>query len=208
MPEVLPLFSSPVYINDEISKLDIPSSVELLDSLEYERTPNNDGWISVNQSLLAETSFSHIRKIVEENILFYLHEIMRVDKSYELRHVCSWAMCHEKGDWSRAHLHTNSLFSGAIYFTVPENSGQVLDFSCVRQVPTWCPPTLEPIATDFNIFNSKSWGVPVKPGTICIFPSHMMHQVSRSDSIDKRRCIAFNYFLTGKFGEKTTYAEF
>lgn len=208
MPEILPLFSSPIYINDEISRLNIPFYNKILSNLEYERTPNNDGWITLDQSLLDDNKFFDIKNIIEENMIFYLQEVMKIDKNYQLKHVCSWAIYHDKGDWCRPHMHTNSLFSGVIYFNVPENSGQILDFYCADQIPTWCSSTIQPTVTEFNILNSKYWTVSVKPGIICIFPSHLMHQVPMSNSTEKRRCIAFNYFLTGKFGGKTSYVEF
>jgi len=39
-------------------------------------------------------------------------------------------------------------------------------------------------------------------------PSHVLHQVSTSQTNERRRYISFNYFLEGEFGDKTNYATF
>ena len=204
---VLPLFSSPIYVNKELD-INVEIFSSLLDKLEYEMTPNGDGWISKNQFLLLEDQFSFIREKVESNLKSYLHDVLKVSKNYKLKHSCSWSIYHEKGNWCRPHLHTNSLFSGVLYFSTPINSGGYLSFSAIRQVPSWSPPTMEPTVDEYNIFNSKSWDIPLEPGLVCIFPSHVLHQVSASQTNERRRCISFNYFLEGEFGDKTNYTKF
>lgn len=206
-PEVYTLFSSPVY-KKKLDHFDPTELVERLDKLEYERTDNQDGYMSKEQALLLREDYTDIRDVVESHLKFYLYEILKVDKSYGLKHACSWAIYHQKEDWCFNHLHSNSLFSGVFYVRVPEGSGEVLNFSCPQSSPTWAPCTLEPNVSEFNIFNAKNWGVEVSDGTMVLFPSHVLHSVPVSKSEEKRRCISFNYFLTGKFGLKSAYAEF
>lgn len=206
-PEIFTLFSAPVYRN-QIQNFDSQSVVKLLEDLEYERTPNRDGFMSKRQNLLLTQEFSNIKEIVEGHLYFYLYDILKVDTEHKLKHACSWAIYHDKDDWCFSHLHTNSLFSGVLYIRVPEDSGNILGFSSCQAFPTWCPSTMEPKVSEYNIFNSKGWNLGVSDGTILLFPSHVMHQVPQSKANEKRRCISFNYFLTGKFGLNTTYAEF
>ena len=205
--EILPLFSVPVF-KTEINNYNFDNLNERMDSLEYERTQNNDGWMSKRQSLLYDEDFSDIKNIIEDFLKYYLHEILCISEDHTLKHVCSWAIYHDIRDWCFSHLHTNSLFSGVLYTKVPKDSGELLSFSAMEAIPSWCPSTMQPTVNEYNMFNSKTWRIDVNQGSLLLFPSHVLHHSPVSKSIEKRRCIAFNYFLGGKFGLKTAYAEF
>jgi len=205
--EIFPLFSVPVF-KSKVNDLDFDDLNQRLDSLEYEKTANGDGWMSVQQSLLYQEEFVDVKEQVERYLKGYLHQVLNVSTNHNLKHVCSWAIYHDIRNWCFPHLHTNSLFSGVLYTNVPENSGESLTFGHAQLMPTWCSPTMEPTVTDYNLYNSKTWGFDVQRGDILLFPSHVLHNTPVSKTTEKRRCIAFNYFLTGKFGLKTAYAEF
>ena len=53
---------------------------------------------------------------------------------------------------------------------------------------------------EFNQFNSEKWWMPVKSGTMIIFPSHLEHGVDQNLFYDNRIVIGFNTFVKGNFG--------
>ena len=125
--EIFPLFSVPVF-KSKVNDLDFDDLNQRLDSLEYEKTANGDGWMSVQQSLLYQEEFVDVKEQVERYLKGYLHQVLNVSTNHNLKHVCSWAIYHDIRNWCFPHLHTNSLFSGVLYTNVPENSGESLTF--------------------------------------------------------------------------------
>ena len=205
--EVYPLFNIPVF-KIKVNEFDFDKANKDLEELEYERTNHGDGWMTKEQSLLTLPQFSEAEKVIRFTLQYYLYEVLKVKEEHQPKHVCSWGIYHDVDDWCFDHLHTNSLFSGVFYTNVHENSGEFIEFCHTQSIPTWCPSTLEPGVSEFNLHNSKSWKFKVQQGDMILFPSHVLHQVPVSKTTEKRRSISFNYFLTGKFGLKTAYAEF
>ena len=52
----------------------------------------------------------------------------------------------------------------------------------------------------FNVFNSTSWWVSVKPAQLLMFPSSLMHGVDLKEDDSERISLAFNTFLKGSLG--------
>jgi hypothetical protein len=71
-------------------------------------------------------------------------------------------------------------------------------------------PVLELEKSEYNIWNSNTYLVPVKDNSITIFPSSTMHSVDAHTEEDYERIsIAFNMFVRGTLGsrESMTYLE-
>ena len=89
MTEVLPLFSTPLYISqDEV--LDIPE-------VEYDR--KSDSSISKSQQVLLDQRFLKHKEIVEKHLGYYVYDTLGVDKNLELKHTCSWVVFHARNDF-------------------------------------------------------------------------------------------------------------
>jgi uncharacterized protein (TIGR02466 family) len=203
---IFPLFSTPVYVRNDLS-YDSKGVISILDNYEWKRTHSGDANLSVNQNILLRPELKNIKLTVEDNLHKFIFNILKVSENHELKHVCSWAICHEKNDFSPGHIHQNSMFSGVIYFKVPPNSGTSLKFINDYNNPTYVSNTFDPSIEEFNIFNSRTFEVNVDEKTIIIFPSHAIHATQVSQSEEKRYCISFNYILTGKYGTDTGFLE-
>jgi uncharacterized protein (TIGR02466 family) len=179
MTEVLPLFSTPLYISQD----------EVLDAPEVEYNRKSDSSISKSQQVLLDQRFLNHKEIVEE-----------------LKHTCSWMVFHGRNDFSPIHMHCNSMFSGVLYLSCNENSGDI-KFSMPLTIPTWSSSTLNPLwnVVDNNIFNSREFSYTPNSGDILIFPSHTFHEVEKNKSNINRYCLAFNYILSGMMGTETGY---
>ena len=193
-PQIVPLFSQPLYIN----------KVELIDLDEVINTPCNsdnggysNGWMSETQWLKKQPK---IRAVVEYNLSKYVYDVLQVDETkHQLEHTSSWVNKHKPGDSGHGHAHNNAMFSGVMYFKCPPNSGDIT-FYVPSMIPTWCTHTLYPEVKEYNTYNMRESRIPVKDGMILLFPSHLAHAVRPNNSNEDRYSIAFNYILRGDYG--------
>ena len=61
--------------------------------------------------------------------------------------------------------------------------------------------------SDFNQYNSGSWWLPAKKGTMVMFPSWLEHEVRTKDHFGERISLSFNTFFVGQIGSKDMLTE-
>lgn len=191
---ILPLFATPVYINNvgNFQKPDM-GSVELTSGAYSFLT-------SVDKCILDRQDFAVIRDIVLKEIGVYAHEILAVNAGVEFYITNSWINVHKRGHAAGAHIHHNSLISGVLYLQVNENSGDLVFHRDVLSLIPF-PPTVDVDMDSFNIYNCKSWGHKPKTNDICLFPSVVSHSADPNQSDEDRWCLAFNTFVRGDIGK-------
>jgi uncharacterized protein (TIGR02466 family) len=198
---IFPLFSTPLFVRHDL-EYDTQKVVKYLESIAWKEIEAKNGKSTVNYSLLDEPEMADVRQMIEYNLKVYLFEFLDLAKHHTLRHSASWAMLHERGDYAQQHMHKNSQFSGVLYVQTPPNSGDFLIFDASDHQPTFATQTLSPDVDASNMYNSRCFRAPVNEKTICIFPSHLYHKTSVSKTDEKRYCIAFDYLLTGTYGQQ------
>tara|TARA_B100000131_G_scaffold287628_1_gene298393 strand:- start:176 stop:838 length:663 start_codon:yes stop_codon:yes gene_type:complete len=214
-PQVVQLFSQPLYIN-KVKITDDDINDVITTPCESDNGGYNNGWMSDTQWLVTHPE---IRTIVEEHLSHYVFTILAVDKSkHELEHTTSWVNLHKPGDSSGTHNHSNAMFSGVMYFKCPPNSGDII-FRIPSMFPTFCTETLYPEVTEYNQYNMREAKIIPQDGMILCFPSHLEHSVTPNKSSeqiythsswttsknDYRYSMAFNYILRGKYGRDDHY---
>jgi predicted 2-oxoglutarate/Fe(II)-dependent dioxygenase YbiX len=60
---------------------------------------------------------------------------------------------------------------------------------------------------EYNIYNSKSWWLPVKTGQLILFPSSTTHSVEVKKGNNTRVSLAFNVFIKGTLGDNKDLTE-
>ncbi len=195
--KIIPLFSHPI----SISFLDVDNDfvLEQCMSMNYDRFEIDNGFVSTERSILTQRCFLELRQKIEEELSFYLYEQLKFSVLHSYEHTSSWIMMHENNDFAQRHIHTNSMFSGIYYVRTPPYSGS-LSFHYPPTLNTVTTPTIQPTLIEENIYNSRSYSLEPKEKMLLLFPSHTLHSVTSNLSNDRRYCIAFNYFLKGKFG--------
>ena len=195
---VMPLFSTPVYVNNvgEFARPDVQSleySSSLADGTAYSFLS------TVDKRVLHRPEWSGVHEIVLREIDSYAREILGVSRQIEFYVTNSWINIHKRGQAAGPHVHHNSLISGVLYLKVTETSG---DLVFHRSEPSLVPfpPALDLDMDSFNIYNCKSWGYKPKNNDICLFPSVLSHSTDVNGSDEDRWCLAFNVFVRGKFG--------
>jgi len=194
----MPLFSTPVYINNvgEFEKPDL-RGLELSST-----TPQGDIYnflSSVDKNVLDRPDFKSVRDVVMAELNVYGREVLAIDQGIELYVTNSWLNLQRRGQSAGAHMHNNSLISGVLYLKVNERSGDIVFHrEALSLIPF--PPALDLDMTVFNIYNCKTWGYKPKTNDICLFPSVVLHSADRNESDEERWCLAFNAFVRGKIG--------
>jgi uncharacterized protein (TIGR02466 family) len=206
--KITPLFSVPLYKTElEITDEENNNFLNVVESLDYYLSTDDmdhlNGFISNNQNILELIQFQKLKNLIETELKVFLYDCLKIDQSQQIRHSCSWITKHEYGHCSHQHTHNNSLFSGVYYIKVPKDSGEFLTLHSPID-----HRIVVPTLTEFNMLNSTLWDEEVYEKKLLLFPSSLKHGVSVSKSYEARYCLAFNYFLTGKFGTDTSHAYF
>lgn len=195
-PEVLPLFPTAIYKHKIRSLLD----TELL-------AVNNAPMISqglgnhssVNTYILELEELAELKNEILHNINVYFCDVLHFTNEVYITN--SWINITDSNEMHMGHTHTNSIISGVYYIDV-DTSQPLISFN--RIAP---PFLLNILPTEFNIFNSIEWDVPVENNSIVLFPSSCYHYVKRNESANKRISIAFNTFIRGQLGTRFSGAD-
>ena len=200
-PQVVALFSTPLYINK------IPLGLDLIEKVittpcKGDNGGYNNGWMSDTKWLDDQPE---IRRIVEDHLAQYLYGVLAIDPDkHPMQLTSSWVNKHKPGDGGGQHSHSNSMFSGVMYFQTPRDSGDIV-FTCSSILPTYCTQTLYPEVVDYNQYNMREANITPQEGMIMFFPSHLSHYVKVNKSKEDRYSMAFNYILRGEYGMRDSH---
>jgi len=147
---------------------------------------------SSDTKILDHPVFVEINDLIQHAINQYAHDIMKWD-NVELYVTQSWININPKGTEHHSHYHPNSVISGVFYLQT------VTDDSIVFRNDN-CSLPFEFDRTEYNIWNSNIWRIPVSTNEIVIFPSSLWHSVDTHDDDVDRISIAFNVFFRGHAG--------
>jgi len=199
MSEIIPLFSTPVYV----TTADVPDQkfqhvLDYCKELEYHLNAGKN-WAGNDRNILSNPVFKEINELIQTEINHYVKNIMMWD-SNEFYITQSWVNVNPKDTEHHIHYHYNSIISGTFYLETVDNDNIVFHRKSELSL-------LAMQRSSFNIWNSDLWKVQVKNNSIVLFPSTLYHSVDKNESDHERVSIAFNVFARGEFGteEGLTY---
>ena len=135
------------------------------------------------------------KKITEE--VHNYAKMLQIDLTkHGLKRINSWGNLQRKGNYIAEHRHNNTQFAGVFYLQTPEDSGDIV-FS--TRNATWITSHWEPSVTGYDDLNSFEKRFEPQECGIFLFPAHLDHYVTPSNSNLERYSISFNYNLDGKF---------
>jgi len=190
---IIPLFSIPVGVA-KIPDTDI--YISLVEKESFELVSAQNGYMTTDRRLLDKPQYSPLKQAIDREIQQIAKTIWRPE-GVRFSMTTSWAMRHEKGNYSHRHRHPNSILSGILYLTCNGESGAIVFHKNHDNLGT---DNLQIEATDFTELNASSWDITPTPGQILAFPGNLEHSVEENKSSIIRYCIAFNYFIEGKLG--------
>jgi uncharacterized protein (TIGR02466 family) len=203
-PIVHPLFSIPVL---ETKVLNYENDVIDFNSIPYHLFNKNplqqNTFNSISQNILDEPSFKNLRCVIDSLMEEYVYNQLKLPRHSKLKLVNSWMVIGHPGSETNGHTHPNSVYSGIFYLKAGPGTGMV-SFSIPRNSFTFTTPTVSPMPTEFNMYNSLCWNVEPDDNTVLIFPSHLEHAITRNVSNNIRCCVPFNYFLVEEISKQPT----
>ena len=196
------LFPTPVYQNvldfrpselkymlDFMSELEWAPDRDIVNRLNGETT-------KLEADLLIRPELKELEKKITEEVHNYA-KMLQIDLTkHGLKRINSWGNLQRKGNYIAEHRHNNTQFAGVFYLQTPEDSGDIV-FS--TRNATWITSHWEPSVTGYDDLNSFEKKFEPQECGIFLFPAHLDHYVTPSNSNLERYSISFNYNLDGKF---------
>jgi uncharacterized protein (TIGR02466 family) len=191
--EVHPLFVEPVFRAD-IGNAISQEQVDYIKKLKM--VQNKTNLISENLYIFEDPKLKSIKEAVEEALSEYARVVMGI--SNELYVTQSWSLINNQNMGMHGHSHSNSLVSGALYYTdMPEPvASMIFDrHTQYQQIQ------LDPDNDKQNLYNTKMNIVTPKKGELVMFSSRLQHFVQANMAKSPRYSISFNAFVRGKLGD-------
>ena len=153
----------------------------------YERTSK----MSLETNVLGK-NFVDIKTRIEETFTKFAYNTLGVKQTCDFKITNSWATSTLPNGYSDKHSHSNSYWSGVLYFD--DDTSPLMLYK--KPEPSVFLLEVE------TINNYSTTKISVKPdkGDVVFFPSHVEHQISPNTSSSVRHSIAFNIIPNGIFG--------
>jgi len=155
---------------------------------------NVGGWHSAANLHLGE-ELGEIRRIIGHACAGCATRLSFDFDHFELFFQEMWLNKNGPGDFNKAHVHPNSLLSGAYYAKVPEKSGNIEFYDPVRERVMCTFPVKQRTR-----INSQAMEYKGREGLLLIFPGWLQHSVQPNRSEDFRVSISFNMGFRKKGG--------
>ena len=202
MSELHILFPTPVYQNClEFRPSELKSMIDYVSNLDWASDKDiyegpNGETTKLEADLLSEPELENLRKKIDEEVYNFAKSLQIDFGKHGLKRINSWGNLQKKGNYIKEHRHNNTQFSGVFYLQTPENSGDII---FTTRNATWINSYWEPSLTGYDDLNSFEKRFRPQQCGIFLFPAHLDHYVTPSESSEERYSISFNYNLDGKF---------
>ena len=168
-----------------------------------ENIKNISNFTSVNNYVLNNIDdLKEIRDFCSESLKDHFSRIYNPLNDVEIYMTQSWCNYTHAGEWHQLHNHSNSIVSGVFYIQCSENDK--IFFSRGKGHERILISSKES-----SIFNTETWWMKCKVGTLYLFDSSVGHFVDVRESNDSvlRISISFNSFIKGKIGNQFDLTE-
>jgi len=175
--------------------LDFMSELEWAPDRDIVNRPNGET-TKLEADLLDRPELAELEKKITEEVHNYA-KLLQIDLTkHGLKRINSWGNLQRKGNYIAQHRHNNTQFAGVFYLQTPKDSGDIVFFT---RNATWITSHWEPSVTGYDDLNSFEKRFEPEECGIFLFPAHLDHYVTPSNSNLERYSISFNYNLDGKF---------
>tara|TARA_R100000908_G_scaffold42060_1_gene19580 strand:- start:32 stop:643 length:612 start_codon:yes stop_codon:yes gene_type:complete len=193
--ETIPLFSHPINIfNLNFNTQQSEKIQEIINSTEYRLNDSGNAFISKNLKVLEYPKLNFLKDEFSKALNEFNEKIMGYEKN-NLKITTSWFTKCEPGQQSHRHNHKNSLYSGVYYNNVDDYS-KILFYN-----NDWRGNNYQLKINDYNFYNSDTWSIEPKSGSLIIFPSYLSHKIIKNNSTKTRYSLAFNCIPRPPYGD-------
>ena len=199
--EVSPLFPVPLYtnhLNRPFHKHEHECFGDVLERMKH----NRGNLISEDSFVLNDDRLSALKIWIQSCIDDYFNIIICSSDDFEPYVTISWLNYAEEKQYHHQHDHGNSIISGVLYIDADEMTDNITFHKNIYNSSPYIK--IEP--SQYNLYNSGNWTVPVQKQKLILFPSTLQHSVSNLTSNKTRISLSFNVFVKGVVGsvdEKT-----
>lgn len=196
------LFPTPIY-HENIGPMDQIAEA-FVKNAEYPHEAAGH-WHTDDKYILSKPPLKKIKSKIKEHVDIFTHEYLQISKKVDFEIQNSWGNRHIAGQWNSQHWHSNCVISGVYYMNVDDLSGPITFSKPHTHMNLFGPMIRFDLDCEFddNEYFRDSFTIYPKTGDILMFPSHMQHYVSPSQSRSTRYTIAFNLFPRGIVGDGT-----
>ena len=151
-------------------------------------------YVTIDGNIFISPELENLKNSLVTTFNNFIKNIMGIDTKFGLER--SWSTYNTKGSNHEHHRHPNIVWS-AVYY-VKCNEGAI-------NFDTDNGRTSINEAFNFNyelnhrnVYNSDTWKIPVKTGTLLIFPGHVTHYGDKHLDDSERLLVGTNWFPRGR----------
>jgi uncharacterized protein (TIGR02466 family) len=148
--------------------------------------------------VLKQEKLARLKQFFKKSIEDYFSTVYEPIQKVKLKITQSWINYTEDNEYHHDHAHGNSFISGVYYF---KTTGETDGINLYNQFK----PIIDFGYFDFsktnNHYNASEVNLPIEPGLLYLFPSRLVHGVSKNKTNNLRVSLSFNTFFKGKIGE-------
>jgi uncharacterized protein (TIGR02466 family) len=193
------IFQIPIYII-KIKKNFTNEELKFVDNIKNETYKNIGNKTSLNTYVLEESIFKNLKEILNLKVQDYFDKVLLVKKTIKPYITQSWLNFTKTKEYHHEHFHKNSIISGVLYFDAEVNFDKIIFTNPLQEF-------LDLDITNFNVFNSEQWTIPVETGLLIMFPSYLQHRVETKIGNNLRTSLSFNVFVKGVLGINSKLTE-
>lgn len=172
------------------------SETKFIKTNENKFIQNTGNTFSKDTFVLENDEMKEIKKFCDEGLQTYFNKIYNPVSKTEIYITQSWLNWTKDNGYHHTHDHPNSYLSGVFYVSADDNDSIAFGRTHFDQFNIW--------SKEINDYNTKEVHLKVKTGDLIIFPSTTIHFVPPIKTSKTRISLAFNSFLKGEVGLKST----
>jgi len=206
--KIVDIFPTPIFcasLPSKFSKLEsFFDSQELQTSLSTS-SPSSFGERSKNSYILNLPELSELAEHILSLITIFGNEILNYNYS-KYSFTQSWLSLKYPNQKHHEHIHPNSIISGILYYGEFLKDTPFINFH--KQSVSCNSFVLVPKKKQTNTkYSQDCYSLPILPGNLILFSSHIIHSVSENKTNKIRKSLAFNSIPKGGFGEEPHLTE-
>ena len=173
----------------------------IFENIGKNQRTNEGNMTSTDSYVLKHKGLSKLYDELNDSLNNYFRQVYNAKDDVSLYITQSWINYTKEFQYHHKHVHPNSILSGIIYLDVDENNDRILFYKHEDKSNINIPHK------EWNRYNSTSWWLPAKTGTVYIFPSTLMHMVETKKENNLRVSLSFNTFVKGNLGRDIDLTE-
>ena len=200
MIDIVPLFSECI-LKSNIQRQFSEKEIKFISQQYQSAIKNSHNITSNNWNILDCDELSELKIFVQNNINYYLHNVINPSGEVEIYLTQSWLNWTRKDESHPKHSHPNSVLSGILYINANENYDSIV-FEREQN-----PFLFRIESKEYNHFNYNTLHYKVKTGDIIVFGSKINHSVKKSINPELRISLAFNTMIKGEISSNKTLSK-